>query len=116
LKDIRRNPLLWLLAFVPVVLVAQKVKPEAHTLLFVLSVQASDDDNGLQLQSRYEQKIVPGGLGNAYHAFYAGINYLLYRDRFKLMNGVEYSMMKSDALGHDRYNGWTFFSGVRVYF
>jgi len=40
LKDIRRSPLLWLLAFVPVVLVAQKLKPEAHTLLFVLSVLA----------------------------------------------------------------------------
>jgi Ca2+:H+ antiporter len=40
LKGIRHNPLLWLLAFVPVVLVAQKIKPEAHTLLFVLSVFA----------------------------------------------------------------------------
>jgi Ca2+:H+ antiporter len=40
LKEIRHNPLLWLLAFVPVVLVAHKLKPEAHTLLFVLSVFA----------------------------------------------------------------------------
>src|SRR6266403_3607839 len=40
LKEIRRNPLLWLLAFVPVLFVAQKLKPEAHTLLFVLSVLA----------------------------------------------------------------------------
>ncbi|HMJ60719.1 MAG TPA: calcium/proton exchanger [Bryobacteraceae bacterium] len=40
LKEIRHNPLLWLLAFVPVVLVAAKLKPEAHTLLFVLSVLA----------------------------------------------------------------------------
>jgi Ca2+:H+ antiporter len=40
LKEIRHNPLLWLLAFVPVVLVAQKLKPEAHTQLFVLSVFA----------------------------------------------------------------------------
>jgi Ca2+:H+ antiporter len=39
-KEIRHDPLLWLLAFVPVVLVAYKVKPEAHTLLFVLSVLA----------------------------------------------------------------------------
>src|SRR5436309_8672747 len=38
LKEIRHNPLLWLLAFVPVVLVAAKIEPEAHTLLFVLSV------------------------------------------------------------------------------
>src|SRR5215469_1941767 len=40
LVEIRRNPLLWLLAFVPVVLAAQKLKSEAHTLLFVLSVLA----------------------------------------------------------------------------
>jgi Ca2+:H+ antiporter len=40
LKEIRHNPLLWLLAFVPVVFVAEKVQPEAHTLLFVLSVLA----------------------------------------------------------------------------
>jgi Ca2+:H+ antiporter len=39
-KEIRHNPLLWLLAFVPVVLVAAKLKPDAHTLLFVLSVLA----------------------------------------------------------------------------
>ena len=39
-REIRRNPLLWLLAFVPVVLVAAKLKPGAHSLLFVLSVLA----------------------------------------------------------------------------
>jgi len=39
-QEIRRNPLLWLLIFVPVVLVTEKVKPESHTLLFVLSVLA----------------------------------------------------------------------------
>ena len=39
-QEIRRNPLLWLLVFVPVVLVAEKLKPESHTLLFVLSVLA----------------------------------------------------------------------------
>ena len=40
LKEIQNSPLLWLLALVPVVLVAQAIKPEAHTLLFVLSVLA----------------------------------------------------------------------------
>ena len=40
LKEIRHNPLLWPLAFVPVVLAAQVLKPEAHTLLFVLSIMA----------------------------------------------------------------------------
>src|SRR5687767_6874811 len=40
LREIRRNPLLWLLAFVPVVFVVEKVRPEAHTVLFLLSVLA----------------------------------------------------------------------------
>jgi len=40
LKEIRKNPLLWLLAFVPVVLAANKLLPGSHTLLFVLSVLA----------------------------------------------------------------------------
>src|SRR5215212_4894148 len=40
LKEIRHNPLLWLLALVPVVLAAQLFEPEAHTLLFVLSIAA----------------------------------------------------------------------------
>jgi Ca2+:H+ antiporter len=40
LKEIRQNPLLWLLVFVPVVFVAARLKPEAHTLLFVMSVLA----------------------------------------------------------------------------
>ncbi|MGO4394005.1 calcium/proton exchanger [Variovorax sp. M-6] len=39
-REIRHNPLLWLLAFVPVVFVTARLKPEAHTLLFVLSVLA----------------------------------------------------------------------------
>lgn len=38
--EIRQNPLLWLLAFVPVVFITGKLKPEAHTWLFVLSVLA----------------------------------------------------------------------------
>jgi len=40
LKEIFHNPLLWLLAFVPIVFIAGKVWPEAHTMLFVLSVLA----------------------------------------------------------------------------
>jgi Ca2+:H+ antiporter len=40
LREIRHHPLLWLLAFVPVVLAVHKVMPEAHTFLFVLSVLA----------------------------------------------------------------------------
>jgi Ca2+:H+ antiporter len=40
LKEIKHNPLLWLLVFVPVVLVAEHVGLESQALLFVLSVLA----------------------------------------------------------------------------
>src|SRR4029453_5651095 len=40
LKEIRHNPLLWLLAFVPVVFACHKLKPESHTLFFVVWVFA----------------------------------------------------------------------------
>src|SRR5215471_1867646 len=40
IKEVRHNPMLWLLALVPVVLAAAKLVPAAHTLLFVLSVLA----------------------------------------------------------------------------
>jgi Ca2+:H+ antiporter len=40
LGEIRHNPLLWLLIFVPAVFVGESVAPESHTLLFVISVLA----------------------------------------------------------------------------
>jgi Ca2+:H+ antiporter len=40
LREVRHNPLLWLLAFVPAVFAAESFAPDAHTLLFVLSVLA----------------------------------------------------------------------------
>jgi Ca2+:H+ antiporter len=40
LREIRRNKLLWLLVFVPGVLVGHETAADAHTLLFVLSVLA----------------------------------------------------------------------------
>jgi Ca2+:H+ antiporter len=40
LKEIRHNPLLWLLVAVPVVFAIDKLRPQAHSLLFLLSVLA----------------------------------------------------------------------------
>ena len=40
LREIRHNPLFWLLALVPALFAVELLKPEAHTLLFVLSVLA----------------------------------------------------------------------------
>jgi Ca2+:H+ antiporter len=40
LREIRENPTLWLLVFVPVALAVARLSPQAHSLLFVLSVLA----------------------------------------------------------------------------
>jgi Ca2+:H+ antiporter len=40
LKEIAHNPLLWMLAFVPILFAFQRLKPQSHTLLFILSVFA----------------------------------------------------------------------------
>lgn len=40
LKEVGNNPLLWGLAFVPILFACHWLKPESHTLLFVLSVLA----------------------------------------------------------------------------
>ena len=77
---------------------------------------ASDGDDGLQLQPRYEREVVPAGFGNRYHAFYVGINDLVFGDRFKLMTGTEYSAMHDSAHDDGAFEGWTHLAGVRVYF
>jgi Ca2+:H+ antiporter len=40
LNEIRHNSLLWLLVFVPAVIAAEKIAPDAHTLLFAMAVVA----------------------------------------------------------------------------
>jgi Ca2+:H+ antiporter len=40
LQEIRRNPMLWLLVFVPILFAAGHLRPESHTALFVVSVLA----------------------------------------------------------------------------
>jgi hypothetical protein len=77
---------------------------------------ASEGTHGLDLQLRYEQKVVHGGFGNRYNAVFAGINYLIYDNMLKLMTGIEYSNMKDFSLNFNTFTGWTYFAGVRVYF
>ena len=75
----------------------------------------SNEDNGLSLQRRYEQKVTAGE-GNRYQAIYAGLNYFLYGNKLKLMAGGEYAHMKDDAEDGGKYRGWTWFGAVRLYF
>jgi phosphate-selective porin OprO/OprP len=102
----------------PTWVIATNVFRKGDTLQAVLRYQfaISDGDNGLQLQPRYEQEVVPGGAGDRYQAAYGGINYLLYGDRLKLMTGVEYSTMHDSAHDGGEFNGWSYLAAVRVFF
>jgi len=97
---------------------AQDVFRKGDAFQAVLRYQfaLSDGDNGLNLQQRYEQEVVPHGSGDHYQAVYVGLNYLIFGHRLKLMNGVEYSVMRDSAHGSEVFNGWTFLTGVRLYF
>jgi phosphate-selective porin OprO/OprP len=73
--------------------------------------------DGLSAQSRYEQKVplTDDGLGDRYHAGYLGLNWYVNGNRFKVMTGVEYSHLAGGGDGGD-YAGWTWFSGLRLFF
>lgn len=90
-----------------------------NRLDFVARYQfAHGSGDSLVLQSRYEQKVdgLEDGVGETYHAWYAGLNYYLYGNRLKLITGVEYSRMNDKAGDGGDFNGWTFFGGLRLFF
>ena len=71
----------------------------------------------LSLQSRYESKVPALGdmKGKNYHSAYAGINWFLHK-KILFMNGVEYSNMRGGGSNGGDFDGWTFFSGIRIWF
>ena len=112
------RPAVFGVTVLPTYVFAKDVVRKGDALQAVLRYQlsVSDGDNGLQLQQRYEQEVVPDGFGDRYQAVYAGINYLIFGDRFKLMTGAEYSAMHDSARDGGAFHGWTYLAGVRVYF
>jgi phosphate-selective porin OprO/OprP len=77
-----------------------------------LQYATSQGADGLGLQSRYESAAPSTDKkGNTYTSAYLGLNYYIYGHKLKLMNGVEYS-----RLGGGDYDGYTFLSGLRMYF
>jgi phosphate-selective porin OprO and OprP len=112
------RPAVFGVTILPTYVFARDLLRDGDALQAVLRWQfaVSDGDNGLELQKRYEQEIVPNGFGNRYQAIYGGINYLIFGDRCKLMTGVEYSDMKDSAGDGGAFDGWTFLTGVRVSF
>lgn len=84
---------------------------------------SSNADNGLSLQNRYERTapdlVGSSGKavsGNQYQAAYLGLNYYLCGHQLKLMSGVEYAHMQDHANDGGEYDGWTWTSGLRMYF
>lgn len=83
----------------------------------------SSDEAGLPFSARYEQEVASGA-GDNYNSFYAGLNYLIYGDKLKLMAGLEYFDMSGvkdpDAPGPAKVernvHGWSFVTGLRLYF
>jgi len=68
--------------------------------------------DGLSLPSRYESSApTTDKKGNTYTSLYAGLNYYLYGNKLKIMNGIEFS-----NLGGGSYAGYTFLSGLRMSF
>lgn len=72
-------------------------------------------DGDVRLQSRYEGRVVNSRNVTNYHAFYAGLNYYICDHNLKLMAGVEYATADSRG-GSEGYDGFTYFTGVRLYF
>lgn len=83
--------------------------------VFRYQFASSAGDDGLRLRSRYERPAVDDGFseyGDSYHAFYLGLNYRICEDKLKLMAGLEYSTLGGDA----DYSGWTYMTGIRMYY
>lgn len=102
----------------PTYVLAKDLARTGDALQAVVRYQFADShgDNGLQLQERYEQEIVPGGFGDRYQAAYGGLNYLVLGDRIKLMAGAEYAVMHDAANDVGEFRGWTYLAGLRVAF
>ena len=81
-------------------------------LLFRYTYSHANEEDGLNVQRRYEAAASGKLSGDEYHAFYLGLNWYLCGDKLKILNGVEYSEID----GFDEADYWSFFSGVRMHF
>jgi phosphate-selective porin OprO/OprP len=88
--------------------------PDRLQLVGRYSFATSGDESGVRPQGRYE---TPAGAmrGDSYHAFYLGAQYFIHGDKIKLMAGAEYAALGCDDHA-DRYDGYTFLTGLRLSF
>lgn len=75
---------------------------------------ASRDPRGLRF-NRYEN-VLATGRGNEYRELYVGLNYYLYGHKLKLQTGWQYVDMQDSTNTGGAYSGWSWVSGLRVYF
>ena len=97
------------ISFVPSYFIADGVQ-----LVGRVQLATSGEADGLSLPNRYDKwapSAVTDSKGNTYFSAYAGVNYYIYGHKLKIMNGIEYSKM-----GGGDYDGYTFLSGLRMYF
>ena len=64
---------------------------------------------------RWQDGGVRGLMNGLIKNAYAGLNYYIYGHRLKLMAGAEYSKLDGGSDG-GAYEGWTAFSGIRMFF
>ena len=116
-KPLETDGHVWGLTLEPTWMLLDELFGNSDPLQLALRYQyaSSNEDNGLHLQRRYEEKVTEGE-GDNYQAFYAGLNYFLYGHKLKLMLGGEYARMDDAADDGGEYRGWTWFGAVRLYF
>jgi len=116
-KPLETDGHVWGLTLEPTWMLLDELFGNSDPLQLALRYQyaSSNEDNGLHLQRRYEEKVTEGE-GDNYQAFYAGLNYFLYGHKLKLMLGGEYAHMDDAADDGGEYRGWTWFGAVRLYF
>ena len=84
----------------------------------------SSGDDALRALNRYERGTdgiihtspysTDSGYGESYDSGYLGLNYYICSHKLKLMTGFEYASMDGGQGGGD-YDGWTWTSGLRIY-
>jgi hypothetical protein len=74
----------------------------------------ADQSNGITTLNRQE-KTVGKFTGDNYNAVYLGMNYYIYGEKLRLMAGAQYENISGGTGASAGNSGWTFLTGVRVY-
>ena len=102
LKEIRHNPLLWLLAFVPVVFIAEHVLADSPTLLFALSVLAIVPLAALLSHATESVAAKTGdAVGGLLNATLGNLTELVIA--LTALRAGQYMLVKASIAGRDRY-------------